>query len=55
MTFGHGAENLHARIINQHDPGGFQSLPRFPGYLDRLRELGWAARLPHIVRVVREL
>lgn len=32
--FEHLAANMHARVIVQHDPKDFQSLPKFPAYLD---------------------
>jgi hypothetical protein len=30
----HIVANTHARLIVQHDPGDFRSLPKFPAYLD---------------------
>jgi N-acyl homoserine lactone hydrolase len=32
--FEHLVENLHARVIVQHDPHDFHSLPKFPDYLN---------------------
>jgi N-acyl homoserine lactone hydrolase len=32
--FEHIVSNLRARVIVQHDPQDFRSLPKFPGYLD---------------------
>jgi hypothetical protein len=32
--FEHIVSNMHARVIVQHDRVDFQSLPKFPGYLD---------------------